>query len=109
MREPLSLPHDPAAAAELLAWAHGEAGHCLCAGDLRGADLRGIRFGPGGPGGCAGLVATHLHDCRVAGDGGWVRGTADVGPAGRPRVLGGAELAAWFAGHGAPDVEVAEG
>lgn len=209
MREPSALPHDPAAAVELLAWARGEPGHCLCAGDmrgadlsgfdmsweclhqsdlrgcrfdrcdftkaelpgarfehasfrgawlrrtdfsdglgacadfsgarliraylhgtelpgavfrdtytagtsldgadLRGADLRGIRFGPGGPNGSTSLGATRLHGCQVTGAEGRVHGTADVGPEGRPCVLGGRELAAWFAEHGAPDVLVPEG
>ncbi|WP_017583037.1 pentapeptide repeat-containing protein [Nocardiopsis valliformis] len=208
MREPLSLPHDPAAVTELLAWARGEPGHCLCTedmrgadlsgfdmrweclhrsdlrgcrfdrcdftkaelpgsrfehasfrgawlrrtdfsdglgtgadfsgaqliraylyraelpgalfrdaytagtsfdgADLRGADLREVCFGPGGPVGSAFMEVTRLHGCQVAGAEGWVRGTADVGPTGRARVLGGRELAAWFTEHGAPGVLVSE-
>ncbi|MEC3895953.1 pentapeptide repeat-containing protein [Nocardiopsis sp. LDBS1602] len=74
--------------------------------DLRGADLRGVWFGPDDRAGRTKLASARIGGADVRGAGGWVEGSADVGPPGEPRVLVGDELAAWFAEQGAPEVRV---
>ncbi|PDP85626.1 hypothetical protein CQJ94_21610 [Glycomyces fuscus] len=76
--------------------------------DLRESDLSGVWFGPGGASGTAVLKEAKVLGCRVAGAGGWVRGTVDVGTESEPRVIGGPELAEWFQDNGAPDVRIAD-
>lgn len=76
--------------------------------DLRGSDLAGVWFGPGGASGTAVLKEAKLLGCRVAGAGGWVRGTVDVGTESEPRILHGPELAEWFQENGAPEVRIAD-
>lgn len=76
--------------------------------DLRGSDLSGVWFGPGGDSGTAVLKEAKVLGCGVAGAGGWVRGTVDVGTESEPRVIGGRKLAEWFRDNGAPDVRIAD-
>jgi uncharacterized protein YjbI with pentapeptide repeats len=71
--------------------------------DLRGADLRGCVFGPlERP---TALHQARLSDCQIAGASGYVAGSVDVS-ADEPRLLHGAELAAWFRSLGAIEVNV---
>jgi uncharacterized protein YjbI with pentapeptide repeats len=83
------------------AWMHGT--------DLRGSDLSGAWFGPGEPSGTTVFKEARVLGCRVAGSGGWVKGTVDIGTEDEPRIIGGSELARWFQENGAPDVKIADG
>ncbi len=76
--------------------------------DLREADLSEVWFGPEGVGGPTRFVSARLRGCAVAGAGGWVSGTIDVGTPESPHILSSAELAVWFADNGAPNVRVAD-
>ena len=75
----------------------------LTGADLRGTDLRGCTLGQIGY--STGFTEARLADCLVDGAEGMVSGPVDVG-ADSPRLLDGADLQGWFAGRGAPLVEV---
>ena len=75
----------------------------LTAADLRGAWLRSCWFGhEDNP---ALLSDARLGGCRVEEATGVLTGPVDVGET-APQWIDGAELAAWFAAHGAPAVRV---
>jgi uncharacterized protein YjbI with pentapeptide repeats len=84
----------------------GEAyfGRALLTGaDLRGADLRQCTLGQTGF--STGFTKARFADCLVEDARGMVSGPIDVG-ADSPQILDGAGLQRWFAGRGAPLVEV---
>ncbi len=83
------------------AWMHGT--------DLRGSDLSGAWFGPGEPSGTTVFKEAKVLGCRVAGAGGWVKGTIDIGSEKEPRIISGPELSEWFQDNGAPDVKITGG
>ena len=76
--------------------------------DLRESNLSGVWFGPGGTSGSTVFKEARILGCRVAGAGGWVKGSVDIGTEGEPHIISGPELATWFQDNGAPDVKVAD-
>ncbi|MEV0394722.1 pentapeptide repeat-containing protein [Polymorphospora rubra] len=70
--------------------------------DLRGADLRGSDLGD-----WIDLRTAKVARTRFDGLVGVVRGPVDVGDSGRPHLLDGPELTAWFRDHDAPGLTVA--
>ena len=76
--------------------------------DLRESDLSGVWFGPGGKSGTTTFKETKVHAIKVAGAGGWVEGTVDIGTEGEPHIIRGTELAQWFQENGASEVRVAD-
>src|SRR4051794_22856401 len=77
----------------------------LADADLRGSDLRECSFGADGE--STGLTRARIGRCAVQDASGGVSGPIDVG-ADQPRLIDGADLARWFADHGAPGVVVRE-
>lgn len=75
----------------------------LAGADLRGANLHECAFGLNRS--LTGLYKARLADCRIDGAVGMVTGPVDIGTD-SPRLLVGTELQRWFAGQGAPQVEV---